>query len=250
MLALLGGILYGFAWGIRRGASSCMALCVPAIIPALIEEKGSWRKGFMIAFYYNLPRIVVLTILGMAIGAGGYYVGEGLDSFTAGSTLWALAYVIIGAMMIAYGTYTFARISERLDDLAEGEVQCAEKSFHPIFSRFKFAVPKTRPGLMLWGGIVSLACVGETVLAIEALFVGALSTGSALSPLSAAVFGGLAFFMVGLGTAIPTLALASFSTTLADREKRVEKLLQIERLAGILMIAFGVILLFSGIFLI
>jgi sulfite exporter TauE/SafE len=246
MLSQLAGVFYGFVWGIRRGASTCMAMCVPVIIPALVEERGNWKNGVKIALLYNAPRIIVLTILGFAIGAGGYLIGAGLESFSVGSTVWAIVYIAVGCLMIAYGTYIFASSSERLDDLREGKVECEEKSLHPILSKVRMATPKGRLGLILWGGLVSLACVGETVIAMETMFVGVFS-GNTGSPIEGAAVGGFAFFMFALGTAFPTLVIAGFSSRLADREKRRERLIQVERVAGALMIGFGVLFILGAI---
>lgn len=246
MLAQLAGVLYGFLWGVRRGASTCMALCVPVIIPTLVENKGDWKKGVKIALYYNTPRIVILTILGIGIGAGGYAVGTGLESFSIGSTIWAVGYIIIGCMMIAYGTYVFSSTTERLEDLAEGKELCEEQMAHPVLSKVRTATPKSRTGLIIWGAIVSLACVGETIIALETMFVGVFSA-SASSPFYGAAIGGLAFFMFALGTATPTLLIAGFSSRLADREKRAQRLLQVERISGALMIGFGVVFLLGAV---
>ncbi len=249
MLATIALVLYGFVWGIRRGASTCLALCVPAIIPTLIREGGGWKRGLKIGFLFNAPRIIILTILGIGIGAGGYAIGASLQSITAGSTIWAIGYGLVGCMMVAYGTFVFASVTEKLDDLAEGKTDCVEEIAHPVLSRLHLATPRSPAGLVFWGGIISVACVGETVIAMESLFV-LFSSGVSTSPLAGAVIGGFTFFMFALGTAFPTLVIASFSSRLADKEKRAQRLLQVERLAGVLMIGFGAIILLSAIFII
>jgi hypothetical protein len=250
MLATIALALYGFVWGLRRGFSSCLALCIPVIIPALMSEKGGWRSGLKTAFLFNLPRILLLTILGLAIGAGGYAVGAGLESLTVGSTVWAVGYALVGCMMIVYGTYIFASMTERLDDLAEGKTECIDEAVHPVFSKLKLAAPRSKTGLVFWGGLVSVACIGETVLALEGLFVGIFTGGASASPLTAALIGGFAFFMFALGTAFPSMLIAAFGSRLADREKRAQRLLQVERLAGVLMIGFGAVFLLSALFVI
>jgi len=251
MLAIINALLIGFLWGIRKGASSCLALCIPSIIPTLVEERGNWKSGMKVAIWFNTPRIFLLTLLGAVIGAGGYIIREGVEEFTVGSAVWSLGYGIVGCFMIIYGTYIFATISEDLDSPTPvtGD-KCDPKILHPLLSRFNMVIPKTRSGLLLWGGLVSIACIGETVLAIETIFVGIFTTGAATSPASGALLGGLAFFIFALGTAIPSMLISSFSTTLADREKRREKLLQIERFSGILMIVFGGILVMTALFVI
>jgi len=246
MLGQVAGVLYGFLWGIRRGASTCMALCVPVIIPTLVEERGSWKKGVMVALYYNAPRIILLTLLGIVIGAGGYLIGSSLEQFRIGSAVWAAVYIVVGCLMIAYGTYVFAASSEKLDDLRDGVVECEERPLHPLLTKVGRAAPRSRAGLLLWGGTVSLACVGETVIAMETMFVGVFS-GSAGSPVEGALVGGLAFFMFALGTAFPTLVIAGLSSRLADKEKRKERLLQVERIAGALMIGFGILFILGAV---
>jgi len=261
MLALLGTLAFGFLWGIRRGASSCLALCIPSIIPTLVEERGTWKKGFKIAVWFNAPRVLLLTLLGAVIGAGGYIIREGVQEFAIGSVVWAVGYGLVGCIMIIYGTFIFATISEKLDEpdgpngskeMEEEEVEennsCDDGMRHPLLARFDSVTPKSRTGLFLWGGLVSIACIGETVLAIETIFVGIFTAELATSPLLGAGLGGLAFFIFGLGTAIPSILIASFSTTLADREKQVARLLQIQKFSGILMIGFGGILLMTALF--
>jgi sulfite exporter TauE/SafE len=257
MLAQFAGVLYGFLWGMRRGASTCMALCVPVIMPTLMEQRG-WKKGVKVALYYNAPRIVALTLLGMGIGAGGYAVGASLEQLSVGSTIWAVGYVVVGCLMIAYGTYIFASASERLDDIREGKSETVdgvgtpgtagscESIPHPVLKRMGRAAPKSRTGLILWGCLVSLACVGETVIALEVIFVGVF-TGTAGSPAAGAAIGGFAFFLFALGTAFPTILIAGLSSRLAGREKRRERLLQVERIAGALMIGFGILFVLGAI---
>ncbi len=246
MLPVIVLALYGFAWGLRRGASACMALCVPSIIPTITRAKDGWWGGFKVALLFNIPRIVALTILGAVMGAAGYFFRSGLESFGTGSTLWVIGYAIIGLAMLGYGAYTFASATDRLADAEEGRSECSGPS-HPIFSRMKFATPRSKSGLLLWGGMVSLACIGETVLAIEGILVG-YAGGGAGDWVGGAIIGGFVLFMFALGTALPSLLLGSLGGSLAERGKDRKKIIQVERVAGALMMAFGVLLLMSSLF--
>ncbi len=253
MLSILNALILGFLWGIRRGASSCLALCIPSIVPTLMEERGNWKSGLKVALWFNAPRIIILSLLGAVIGAGGYIIKEGVQEFSVGSSIWAIGYGIVGCIMIIYGTFIFATISDKLeeggdaDDVDQGS--CMETP-HPLLSKFNLITPKSRTGLFLWGGLVSIACIGETVLAIETIFVGIFTAEGAVSPMTGAMLGALAFFIFALGTAIPSMLIASFSTSLADREKRRTRLLQIEKFSGVLMIVFGGILVMTAVFVI
>ncbi|MDO9538139.1 MAG: hypothetical protein Q7J68_07455 [Thermoplasmata archaeon] len=241
MMAAIIVLVYGFLMGLRRGASSCLALCMPSLVPTLIENGGDWKKGVKIALWFNAPRIVFLTILGFIIGAGGFLIGSEFDFATAGSNTWLAGYVIIGSLMFVYGLYVFANADEKLNNLAEGkspESECKPK--HPLFSKMRFATPKSRSGLLLWGGIVSIACIGETVLSLETIFVGISGSGMT-SPLSGALLGGSAFFLFSVGASLPSLGFAGLGTNLAKKETRQKRLLQAERISGVLMILFGAI---------
>ncbi len=257
MLSMINALIIGFLWGIRRGSSSCLALCIPSIVPTLVEERGNWKSGLKIALWFNAPRILLLSLLGAVIGAGGYIIREGVEEFSVGSSIWAIGYGVVGCIMIVYGTFIFATISDKLDegdfedekDASTDQNSCVETP-HPLISKFNLITPKSRTGLFLWGGLVSIACIGETVLAIETIFAGIFITEGAISPITGAMIGALAFFIFALGTATPSMLIASFSTSLADREKRKKTLLQIERYSGILMIGFGMILVVTALFVI
>ena len=102
--------------------------------------------------------------------------------------------------MLAYGIYTFAKTTDRLEDIAEGK-ECEQGTAHPVISRLGKFAPKGTTGLLLWGFLVSVACIGETVIAMEGAMVGVVSAGSGASPLSSALIGGFIFFVFGLATA-------------------------------------------------
>jgi hypothetical protein len=239
MLALMFILLYGFLMGLRRGFSSCLALCVPSLIPTIIEEGGDWRKGMRIAMWFNAPRIALLTLLGAIVGAGGFFIGSTVDSAAMGSDAWLAGYALIGILMFLYGLHVFTSADRKLEDLAEGKAPPPEcRPAHPLLSKLKFATPRSRSGLLLWGGLVSIACIGETVLSLETIFVG-LSLTEVSSPLAGAVLGGLAFFLFSVGATVPSLGFAGLGSNLAQKEKRAERLLQAERVSGGLMILFG-----------
>ncbi|MBI5000021.1 MAG: hypothetical protein HZB92_00620 [Euryarchaeota archaeon] len=243
--ALLVLLLYSFGYGLRKGASVCVALCLPSIFPTLVRE-GGWLKGLKVALAFNAPRILALTALGVAIGASGYVARGALQQVVAWAPIWSIGYAAAGSMMLGYGLYTFAKATERFEDIEEGKgAECAETK-HPFLSRLKMASPTTKSGLVLWGAIVSIACVGETALALEGILIGMVGAGSGADWLVAALLGGGAFFLFSLGASTPSLAIASLGSALAEREKRERVLLRIEQAAAILMMVFGALFLVSA----
>jgi hypothetical protein len=241
MMAIVTVLLYGFLLGLRRGLSSCLALCVPSLIPTLIEDGVNAKAGMRIALWFNLPRIVMLTLLGAAIGAGGYLVGSYTGLADPGTASWYIGYGIVGILMFLYGMHVISSADKRLEDIDSGKLSehdCTPA--HPILSRFRFMTPKTRTGLLLWGGIVSLACIGETVLSLETLLVG-VSMSQFSSVLAGAILGSAAFFIFSIGASLPSIVFAGLGSNLAQREKRVRRLMEIERVSGVLMVIIGAI---------
>jgi sulfite exporter TauE/SafE len=244
MLSALMLLLYGFGWGLRRGASVCVALCVPSIMPRLVDGNKGWRSGLWTAFLYNLPRIVALTALGAAIGAAGFTVVGWMEGLGPGGPLWLAGYMAIGALMAIYGIYSFAKATDAMEDLAEGV--CDTRGAHPILSRLGFASPKTDTGLLVWGTIVSLACLSETAIALEGALVGYVSGTSSGSAAAGALLGALTFLAFAIGAALPTLIIGAVGSSALGREKRTKILLQIRRAAAGVMVAIGLIFLFSS----
>ena len=242
MLAVAFLILYGFGWGLRRGASVCMALCVPAIMPRLTEGGGGWKSGLRTALIYNAPRIAALTALGAGIGAAGFEA-RGLLGGLDGE-VWLFGYIAAGALKGADGVYAFARAMDSLDDLDEGK--CPEIAPHPLLSKLRFASPRTDAGLLLWGTVVSLACLGETAIALEGALAGYASGVESTSALGGAAIGAATFFAFALGAALPTLILGAAGSSVLSGEKRERRLARIRQAAAGLMVAVGLVFLLTS----
>jgi len=230
----------GFGWGLRRGASVCATLCLPAIFPTIVEQKGGWKGGAKVALLFNLPRIVALTALGAVVGLAGFILHGSLSSLNE-TWIWSVGYILVGVLMLGYGAYVYATTTNRLEDIAEG-IDCG-KMTHPILGKLGFGTPRGKAGLLLWGTIVSLACVGETAIAVEGVIVGIIGSGSSVSAGTGALIGASAFLMFSIGAALPSLAIAAVGSSLVEREKREERLLQLTRAAAVIMIVVGIVLL-------
>jgi sulfite exporter TauE/SafE len=229
----------GFGWGLRRGASVCATLCLPAIFPTIVEQKGGWKGGFKVALLFNLPRIVALTILGAVVGLAGFLLHGTLGSLND-TWIWSVGYILVGVLMLGYGAYVYATTTNRLEDLAEGK-DCGMA--HPLLGKLGFGTPRGKAGLLVWGTIVSLACVGETAIAVEGVIVGIIGSGSSVSAGMGALIVASAFLMFSIGAALPSLAIAAIGSSLIEKEKREERLLQLTRVAAVIMIVVGIVLL-------
>jgi sulfite exporter TauE/SafE len=244
MFPVLALVLYGFGWGLRRGASVCMALCVPAIIPRLAEGEGGWKSGARTALIYNAPRIAVLTALGACIGVAGFSARVWIDGLELDDPIWRIGYLLAGLLMAAYGIHAFARATDALEDIGEG--RCADKPVHPLLSKLGFASPKTDGGLLIWGAIVSLACLGETAIALEGALAGYASGAESTSAAGGAVIGAVTFLAFALGASLPTLLVGAASSSALSEEKRERRLARIRQAAAAVMIVVGLLFLLTS----
>jgi thiol:disulfide interchange protein len=146
--------------------------------------------------------------------------------------------------MLVYGAYAFARATDSLEDIAEGK--CSEGPKHPILSRLGVASPKTDSGLLLWGAIVSLACIGETAIAMEGALAGYASGAESTSALGGALIGAATFFMFSLGAALPAVVIGAAGSSALSEEERGKRLARIQQAAAGLMLAVGLVFLLTS----
>jgi len=243
---------YSFFWGLRKGSLVCATVCAPGLIPYSAERKLTWREGLKVGLIFNLPRIILLTLIGAAIGYASFaLLNEPWFHGLIGG-VGILGYVVVGAILLLYGIYTFAQTIEEREDIREGKPprECrreAEKGVMP-HSRLAFWAAKKGSSargnsfLLIWGGVLGLACVGETIIAIEAALLGVVGATFAGTAGGAALFGASVMFVFAVGAAIPILIVTMGSGELSRRIESREKLLSIKTMSAVAMIMVGLAL--------
>jgi cytochrome c biogenesis protein CcdA len=261
--------------GIVRGTSICMLACAPGIVPYLVAKQYDWRKCLQLAVIFNIPRIIVLSILGIVVGIIGFYLKDTLASILTPIFIptQVLGYGMLGIFILLFGAYMFTTSIEKREDLKEvkeakeskgeknsnelkGQVKTVSCSTEPacqprhkrffsfVQKRFKDIQSKPRKLFLLWGGILSIACLGE-IIAIELSIISGAFGVISDSIGTAALLGGFAMFSFAIGASIPVIIVATFSSSISNYFKNIEKLETIRTIGAIIMIMVGLVFLFQ-----
>ena len=263
-----------FILGIARGSSICLIACAPGIIPYLISKQYGWRKSLQLAVLFNLPRIILLTILGIIVGIMGFTLKGLITSLLPQIfiPIQTLGYGLLGIFILIFGAYMFTTSIEAHENLKEAkekkvrsknknakendkpatEGTCVEeplcatagneapKSGILAYIKKKFNYVQSRPErlFLLWGGILSIACLGEIILIELSLISGSFGLISN-SPSEAALLGGAAMFLFAIGASIPIIIVAMLANPIGKIVKARGSLETVRTVFGIVMIMVG-----------
>ncbi len=215
-------------------------VCAPGMVSYIAVNKYSWKESAKLAMIFNLPRIVVLTIFGAVVGYIAYEFSSLFEDIKGSiGNVMGLGYILLGLFLLIFGAYWLMQSIESIENRKEGKPTppdlCKgdkpDKKHGWLYSKIssKFTNPKTQPKylFLIWGGILSIACLGEIIL-IE----GTILTGAAASfgneHLGASLLGASTMFMTIIGS------------TLSQYVKTQEKLDSIKTIGAIIMIMIGI----------
>ena len=264
-----------------------MIACAPGIVPYLISKRYGWRKCLRLAVIFNLPRIIILTLLGILVGILAFSLAKEIMDSTVTSVfagVQAFGYGLLGIFILIFGGYMFVTSIETREDLKEGKPTgkcqakhkpgkkvkkisktCARsrlRSQSPptcdppdstprqgrligfIQKRFRSLQGNPRNLFFIWGGILSIACLGEIIMVELSFFSGTLGVMSD-SMLNAALLGGAGMFLFALGAAIPIIIVAVLSSSISKYFKTIERLETIRTIGAIAMIMVGLVMILS-----
>lgn len=256
--------------GLAKGSSVCLVTCAPGIVPYLISKQYDWKKCLKLGIIFNLPRIIILTILGMILGYISYSIKEWLETVVPNVLfpIQVIAYGILGIFILILGAYMFTSSVEAKEDLKESkeekkgknnkkddnnktktcdqsttckDISCEVKKSRSGFSiqqKFKDLESKPNTFFLLWGSLLSFACLGEVIIFEAAIIwtsIGVISNSMG----QAIIFGGSAMFVLALGASIPLITIATLSSSFRKYFDNVEKLESIRSIGGIILIILG-----------
>jgi len=119
------------------------------------------------------------------------------------------------------------------------EVKAAKRSFS-IQQKFKDLESKPIKFFLLWGSLISFACLGEVII-LEATIIWTSISVISTSLGEAILFGGSAMLVLAIGASIPLIAVATLSGSVRKFFNNVEKLESIRTIGGIVLIIMGLI---------
>ena len=126
----------------------------------------------------------------------------------------------------------------------ESTESCASNQRRSLFSRFqnRFNKLQDKPNTLffVWGGILSLACLGEIVIVELSIVSGSLGVISN-SLWGAAFFGGVGMFFFAIGAAIPIILVAVASHSVSKYIKTIDRLESIRTIGAMVMIMIGLV---------
>jgi sulfite exporter TauE/SafE len=279
MTDIAGAAAAFFLWGLSRGLSTCLFLCAPGMIPIIVNEKAGLVRSLWLGFLLSLPRILVLTAMGAAIGLASFEVLSALPVRGSLQGVSIAAYIFLGLMLAIVGarmlsTYGLgegagngqdgegpkatgkgkAAKRGRKDGKA-GDGKCTAPASSPWTRFWTGIADRLYPGkgrsaslFLLWGGVLSLACLAEVGL-LEGTAIGALAGSGESVALSSAGIGALLMFVLSLGATVPIMAAAAFGGELVEKVRDRRRLEQIRGVMAMLMFLLGMFFVLREIYL-
>jgi len=231
-LLILGLLLFGIIWGM----TFCNLTCGPLLILRLGGEAKGAKEGFLLSILFSLPRIVLLTSLGVVVGALGY--GSALITGIGSLPFFNIfIYTLISIIMIATGL-RFLKGSERPSCQITRKRPVRDRLERLIISLGPRRGGRERISIFGIGMLVSVLCLAEgtTISLLVSTALGIES--SALE--SGALLGGLGMLAFSTGLTIPLVILGTGASFIGNRMKKDD----VRKVAGVLLVVFGCLLLF------
>jgi len=233
-------------------------VCAPGMVSYIAVNKYSWKESAKLAMIFNLPRILVLTLFGAVVGYIAFEFSSVFEDLQGSiGNVMGLGYILLGIFLLIFGAYWLMQSIESIENRKEGKSKppdlCKgsepEKKHGWLYTKLssKFTDPKTQPKylFLIWGGILSIACLGEIII-IE----GTLITGAAAmfgnEHLGATILGASAMLMFAVGATIPVVYVTIIGSTLSQYVKTQEKMDSIKTIGAIIMIMIGITFIFTS----
>jgi sulfite exporter TauE/SafE len=227
-------------------------VCAPGMVSYIAVNKYSWKESAKLAIIFNLPRILVLTLFGAFVGYIAFEFSSFFDDLKGSiGNVMGIGYILLGIFLLIFGAYWLMQSIESIENRKEGKTNppdlCksneSDKKHGWLYTKIssKLTNPKTQPKylFLIWGGILSVACLGEIII-IE----GAVLTGAAAlfgnEHLGATLLGAGTMFMFAIGATIPVVYVTIIGSTLSQYVKTQEKLDSVKTIGAIIMILIGI----------
>jgi hypothetical protein len=224
----------------------------------MVNEKAGMLRSLWLGFLLSVPRILLLTGLGAAIGYASFEVFSVAQ--VKGAFWWTsvAAYTLLGLLLAVVGVRLLGGYGEpgaAGSEKAKAAPPCKEKPpsawarfWSGLAGRIYPASGKSDTLFLLWGGVLSLACLAEVGL-LECVAAGGLSGGEA-SPASSAGLGAALMLALSLGATIPIMAAAAVGGALVERVRDRHRLELIKGVMAMLMVMLGLYFVIKEVYLV
>ena len=225
-------LLLLFLIGLAQGMTLCTITCGPLVLLRIAGQEKGPREGFLSAFYFSLPRIIVFTLIGAVMGVLGFGLADALN---LASLSWfpQLVYLFLSLVMIATGLF-FLGIIKRSGSMGRG-------IRYRLMSFLLKLTPKKgrseRRAMFGLGLMMSVLCLGEAQAIM--LFWGANLGISSSDWLSGAFYGMVGMMLFSTGMVVPMILLGTAAGSLSRRMNGDD----LRKVGGLLLIIIGVFLL-------
>jgi type III secretory pathway component EscS len=243
-----------FVMGLARGASICVICCAPGMIPYIVAKRYNLRQSLKLGLIFSLPRIIVLTVLGIIIGLISFTIVQQNWFQSLAFKMGALGYLFVGFILFVMGVNMFTKSMDEMADKTEGRNKCNLKTSTEKHGGFltrtinRLAAKKVSQStrlFIIWGLAMSVACVAETTF-LEGIFLGGIAGIIGTSYMNAALIGGFTLFLLAIGATIPVIIVVTIGGTLSQRIKTEERVESIKTIGSIAMVMIGLIFIFTN----
>jgi ABC-type nickel/cobalt efflux system permease component RcnA len=220
------------------------------MVSYIAVNRYDWRQSAKLGLLFNIPRIIILTVLGGVVGYIVHAFSTSVDLDSYFSTTGQFGYVLLGIFLLIFGGYWLTKSIEARENLKEGKKTppdlCKDedkgKKHGWLYSKInaKFSDPKTQPKylFLLWGGILSIACLGEIIL-VEMPVISGTAALLGNEALGATLLGATSMLIFATGAAIPIMYVVIIGSTISMYVKSQETLESIKTIGAIMMIFIG-----------
>jgi sulfite exporter TauE/SafE len=159
----------GFILGLSTGAV-CVAYCGPVLIPYLMSESGGLKKSYLLVAIFLTGRLTAYLLTAILAGIIGHAVVQQTESRTF---IMGFAYMILSALLIAYGLYRFKEICLGKTVKKMPESQNSQKRLLiPFTGGFLTGINICPPFLLAIAGAIDSGTIAGSVLFFVAFFAG------------------------------------------------------------------------------
>jgi sulfite exporter TauE/SafE len=217
------------------------------------ERNLSTRESLKLGIYFNIPRIVLLTVLGALIGILSFMLMDNAAFLESLESVAVMGYMAVGGFLVTYGFYMLVKALDQRE-MAVEEGRCAER--HKIGlpqARFFLWITermssgkKSERFMLLWGSLLGLACIGEAVLAVELAFLAGFATSYTDNVTTSATLGAIIMFFFAMGASIPVMAVMGLGSRIPEKARdRMLNNIQIGSSCFMMFIGFILILMMA-----